>query len=87
MGVVRDVLEKQWLAKPIYGEETVNNVKVTTEATLDKLIEARVMTDYNGVTATQNASDSRRIDVTFNFRAVYPLIWIYINFSFYRIIF
>jgi hypothetical protein len=81
---VRDVLEKQWLAKPIYGTETVRNVETTTIAALDKLIEGRVIVDYSGITAIQNASDSRRIDVTFNFQPVYPLIWIYINFGFIR---
>ena len=81
---VRDVLEKQWLSKPIYGTETVENVKTTTIATLQKLIDGRILTDYNSVTSTQNVSDSRRIDVTFNFKPVYPLIWIYINFGFIK---
>lgn len=81
---VRDVLEKQWLAKPIYGTETIGNVKTTAEAVLLKMIEARIIVDYNGVTAEQNSGDSRRIDVEFNFKAVYPLIWIYINFGFIK---
>jgi hypothetical protein len=81
---VRDVLEKQWLAKPIYGLQTVENVSSTAKAVLDKLIEAKIITDYNGVSAEQNSGDSRRIDVEFNFKPVYPLMWIYIDFGFIK---
>jgi len=78
---VRDVLENQWLAKSIYGAETVGNIQRTVSATLDKFIESRIITDYNGIEAVQNAQEPRRIDVTFNFKPVYPLMWIFINFS------
>ncbi len=81
---VRDGLEKQWLAKPIYGAETIGNIERSTSAILDKMIEARYITDYSGISAEQNITDNRRIDVTFMFKPVYPLMWIYINFSYIK---
>lgn len=81
---VRDGLEKQWLAKPIYGSQTVGNIERTTAAILDKMVEAKIITNYTGISATQNVGDPRRIDVIFAFTPVYPLMWIYINFSFIK---
>ncbi len=79
---MRDVLDKQWIGKPIYGKDSVRAVKTTVEAVLDKMIENTVITDYDSVSVTQNSTDKRRLDVKFNFAPVYPLMWIFVNFGY-----
>lgn len=79
---LRSVLDKQWKGKPIYGTETIDNVKTTVAATLDKMIENRVITQAGNIVVKQNNTDPRELDVSFDFLPVYPIVWIYITFGY-----
>jgi len=79
---IRAALKTRWIGKSIYGNETVNNVNKTAGAVLDKMIDARIITNAGNIVSVQNAQDPRRIDLSFDFVPVYPLVWIYVSFSY-----
>ncbi len=78
----RDVLDKQWIGKPIYGSETIGNVAKTVERVLDRIIEGRIITTAGNVVVSQNEADPRELNVSFDYSPVYPLVWIYITFTY-----
>lgn len=78
--VVRSLLEQMYVGQKILNE-TPAMVSATTSVILLNLITSQIITERKDVSAVQNASDPREIDVKFAFKPVYPLNWIYIEFS------
>ena len=78
--VTREILEQMYVGAKILSE-TPLMVAATLRVVLQNLIDRSIITAFTGISASQNSTDPRQIDVRFAFSPVYPLNWVYIEYS------
>jgi hypothetical protein len=62
---------------------TLDSIKLSVQTLLIQLIKYAIINDYRNITAVQDTSDPRIVNVTFAFEAVYSLIWIDVTYQLY----
>ena len=62
---------------------TLNSIELSVQTMLKQFIKYQIINDFRNIKATQDTSDPRVVDVTFDFEAVYPLIWIDVTYQLY----
>jgi len=77
---VRVALENAFVGKLI-TLNTPNDVKITTTSILGALVSQGIVNSFSGVDAFVDPQEPRQIDVRFNISPVFPLNWIFINFT------
>ncbi len=78
--VTREILEQMYVGAKILSE-TPLMIAATLRVILQNLIDRGIITAFTGVSASQNGTDPRQIDVRFAFSPVYPLNWIFVEYS------
>lgn len=76
----REVLENRFVGTVI-DDRTVPGVKTTTEAILGSLVSQRIITEFANVVARVDPIEPRQVNVGFDIAPVFPLNWIFIEFS------
>lgn len=76
----REVLENRYIGG-IIDNQTVANIKNTTNAILESLVAQRIITEFANVTAKVDSVEPRQVNVGFDVAPVFPLNWIFIEFS------
>jgi len=78
--VSRQILEERYIGGVI-DDQTVANIKMTTQGILESLTAQRIITQYANVTAKVDSVEPRQVNVGFDVAPVFPLNWIKIEFS------
>jgi len=91
---IRDRLRDMFIGKGIViDDNTIYSVNAAVRSILDELVLSNVIYEYGTennpltgetpITAKQSTTEPRRIDVTFSYKPLYPLVWIKVTASTY----